>query len=187
LKAEECVFIIEVTERKRYCDEGVLMRARSEDSIGCELRVSTRAGGKRWGRGEGWQSLARGAWRVYLVYGVLMQAFLLKAADPRLQMAKAQTFEHGVVCPARHNLFPGGKDLGGAAVHHTSEGGDNGMEGTAACRTMPDLVIGKGTCGAAGMGRCPDSGALWHGIRELTRPSPGLTDHLLTHDNNRLG
>jgi hypothetical protein len=50
-----------------------------------------------------------------------MNALLLKAVDPRLQKAKAQPFEHQVVCPKCHYPFPGGKDLGSAAVHHAAE------------------------------------------------------------------
>jgi hypothetical protein len=46
-----------------------------------------------------------------------MKALQLKAADPRLQKAKAQPFEHQVVCPAGHYSFPGGEDLRGAAIH----------------------------------------------------------------------
>jgi hypothetical protein len=70
-----------------------------------------------------------------------MKALQLKAADPRLQKAKAQPFEHQVVCPARHYSFPRGKDLGGATVHHAAEGEDDGVEGEVAGRAMPDLVV----------------------------------------------
>jgi hypothetical protein len=42
-----------------------------------------------------------------------MKAVYLKAADPCLQEAEAQPFEHQVVCAACHYPFPGGQDLGG--------------------------------------------------------------------------
>ena len=71
-----------------------------------------------------------------------MKALQLKAADPRLQKAKAQPFEHQVVCPARHYPFPGGKDLGGAAVHHATQGEDDGVEGEIAGWAVADLVVG---------------------------------------------
>jgi hypothetical protein len=40
-----------------------------------------------------------------------MKALQHKAADPRLQKANAQPFEHQVVCPACHYPFPGGVEL----------------------------------------------------------------------------
>ena len=72
-----------------------------------------------------------------------MKALQLKAADPRPQKPKAQPFEHQVVCPAGHYPFPGGKDLGGAAIHHATEGEDDGVEGEVAARALPDLVVGN--------------------------------------------
>jgi hypothetical protein len=70
-----------------------------------------------------------------------MNALQLKAADPRPQKAKAQPFEHQVVCPACHYPFPGSEDLGGAAVHHATQGEDDGVEGEVAVRAVPDLVV----------------------------------------------
>jgi hypothetical protein len=42
-----------------------------------------------------------------------------------------------------HYLFPGGKDLGGAAVHHTTEGENNGVERAIAGWALADLVDGN--------------------------------------------
>jgi hypothetical protein len=44
-------------------------------------------------------------------------------------------FSHGVP-------FPGGEDLGGAAVHHAAQGEDDGVEGEVAGWEVADLVIG---------------------------------------------
>ena len=71
-----------------------------------------------------------------------MKALQLKAAA-RLQKAKAQPFEHQVVCPACHYPFPRGKDLGGAAVHHATQGEDDGVEGEVAGWAVPDLIVGN--------------------------------------------
>jgi hypothetical protein len=73
-----------------------------------------------------------------------MKALQLKAADPRLQKAEAQSFEHQVVCPAGHYSFPGGEDLGGAAGHHTTKRENNWVEGEIAGWAVADLVIGEG-------------------------------------------
>jgi hypothetical protein len=78
-----------------------------------------------------------------VVYGS-MKALQLKAADPRLQKAKAQPFQHQVVCPAGHYSFPGGKDLRGAAIHHATQGEDDGVEGEVAARAVPDFVVSNG-------------------------------------------
>jgi hypothetical protein len=49
---------------------------------------------------------------------------------------------HQVVCPACHYPFPGGKDVGGAAVHHAAEKEDNGVEREVAAGAVSDLVVG---------------------------------------------
>jgi hypothetical protein len=71
-----------------------------------------------------------------------MKALQLKDANPRLQKAKAQPFEHQVVCPTCHYLFPGGKDHGGADVPQPTEGEDHGVEWEIAGWAVVGLVVG---------------------------------------------
>jgi hypothetical protein len=44
---------------------------------------------------------------------------------------------------AGHYPFPGGKDLGGAAIHHATTGQDDGMEWEVAGWAVPDLIVGN--------------------------------------------
>jgi hypothetical protein len=42
----------------------------------------------------------------------------------------------------RHYPFPGGEDLGSAAIHHAAQGEDDGVEREVAVRAVPYLMVG---------------------------------------------
>ncbi|RSH83019.1 hypothetical protein EHS25_005729 [Saitozyma podzolica] len=54
----------------------------------------------------------------------------------------AQPFEHQVACSSCYYPFPRGKDLGGAAVHHATQGEDDAVEGEVAGWAVAGLAVG---------------------------------------------